>query len=55
MEGLNRIVAMYLDYGENQENNGIVMYMKDRVEKLDASLNSLEKQSWDIRVRLFIK
>jgi hypothetical protein len=35
---LNRIVTMYLDYAENQALKGVVMYMKDWIEKLDAFL-----------------
>ncbi len=38
LDGLNRIVSMYLDYAEMQANRGVVMYMKDWVEKLDAFL-----------------
>ncbi len=38
LDGLNRIVTMYLDYAENQARKGVVMYMKDWVEKLDAFL-----------------
>ncbi|PIP28030.1 MAG: cell filamentation protein Fic [Candidatus Moranbacteria bacterium CG23_combo_of_CG06-09_8_20_14_all_35_22] len=33
---LNRIVTMYLDYAEIQAKNGVAMYMKDWVEKLNA-------------------
>jgi hypothetical protein len=40
---LNRIVTMYLDYAEMQAQNGIVMYMKDWVGKLDAFLKFNEK------------
>lgn len=43
LDGLNRIVAMYLDYAEMQAQKGIVMYMKDWVEKLDAFLRFNEK------------
>lgn len=35
---LNRIVAMYLDYAENQASKGRVMNMKDWADKLDAFL-----------------
>ena len=35
---LNRIVTMYLDFAENQAKRGVVMQMKDWVEKLDAFL-----------------
>jgi hypothetical protein len=40
---LNRIVTMYLDYAEMQAQKGIVMYMKDWIEKLDAFLKFNEK------------
>lgn len=43
MTGLNRIVTMYLDYAENQANKGVVMYMKDWVQKLDAFLQFNEE------------
>lgn len=35
---LNRIVSMFLDFAEIQAERGIVMHMKDWVEKLDAFL-----------------
>lgn len=38
LNGLNRIVTMYLDFAELQASKGIVMYMKDWVKKLDAFL-----------------
>ena len=38
LDGLNRIVSMYLDYAENQAIKGVAMYMKDWVKKLDAFL-----------------
>jgi len=38
LDGLNRIVSMYLDYAETQAQKRIVMNMKDWVEKLDAFL-----------------
>jgi len=41
---LNRIVTMYLDYAEMQAQKGVVMYMKDWVEKLDAFLQFNEKE-----------
>jgi hypothetical protein len=44
LDGLNRIVTMYLDYAEMQAQKGIVMYMKDWVEKLDAFLQFNEKE-----------
>jgi hypothetical protein len=43
LNGLNRIVTMYLDYAENQAQKGVVMYMKDWVEKLDAFLKFNEE------------
>ena len=36
LDGLNRIVAMYLDYAESQALKGVVMFMKDWIIKLDA-------------------
>lgn len=38
LDGLNRIVTMYLDYAENQARKGVVMYMDDWVKRLDAFL-----------------
>jgi hypothetical protein len=43
LDGLNRIVTMYLDYAEMQAQKGVVMHMKDWVEKLDAFLKFNEK------------
>ena len=43
LDGLNRIVSMYLDYAENQAKKGVVMYMKDWVRKLDAFLRFNEE------------
>lgn len=43
LDGLNRIVSMYLDYAENQAKKGVVMFMKDWVEKLDAFLRFNEE------------
>lgn len=43
LNGLNRIVNMYLDYAENQAQKGVVMYMKDWVLKLDAFLQFNEE------------
>ncbi len=43
LDGLNRIVSMYLDYAENQAQKGIVMHMKDWVVKLDAFLQFNEE------------
>ncbi|MCG2707841.1 MAG: virulence RhuM family protein, partial [Candidatus Omnitrophica bacterium] len=42
--GLNRIVTMYLDYAEMQAQKGVLMLMKDWVEKLDAFLHFNEKK-----------
>jgi len=38
LNGLNRIVTMYLDFAELQASKGLVMYMKDWIKKLDAFL-----------------
>ncbi len=43
LDGLNRIVTMYLDYAESQAKKGVVMYMKDWVKKLDAFLQFNEE------------
>jgi hypothetical protein len=43
LNGLNRIVTMYLDFAENQARKGAVMYMKNWVEKLDAFLQFNEE------------
>jgi hypothetical protein len=43
IDGLNRIVNMYLDYAESQAKKGVMMYMKDWVEKLDAFLKFNEE------------
>lgn len=43
LNGLNRIVTMYLDYAESQAQKGIVMYMKDWIHKLDAFLQFNEE------------
>jgi hypothetical protein len=43
LDGLNRIVTMYLDYAESQALKGVVMYMKDWVMKLDAFLQFNEE------------
>jgi hypothetical protein len=44
LDGLNRIVTMYLDYAELQAKNCKVMYMKNWIEKLDAFLQFNEKE-----------
>jgi len=44
LDGLNRIVTMYLDYAEMQAQKGVVMYMKDWVKKLDAFLQFNERE-----------
>lgn len=38
LDGLNRIVTMYLDYAESQARKRVVMTMKDWITKLDAFL-----------------
>jgi hypothetical protein len=43
LDGLNRIVTMYLDFAENQARKGVVMNMKDWIEKLDAFLQFNEE------------
>jgi hypothetical protein len=43
LNGLNRIVSMYLDYAENQAQKGVVLFMKDWVLKLDAFLQFNEE------------
>ena len=43
IENLNSIVTMYLDYAERQAKRGVVMYMKDWVERLDAFLQFNEE------------
>lgn len=43
LDGLNRIVTMYLDYAESQALKGAVMYMKDWIVKLDAFLQFNEE------------
>lgn len=43
MDELNRIVTMYLDYAEMQARKGLIMSMKDWVEKLNAFLTFNEQ------------
>ncbi len=43
LDGLNRIVSMYIDFAENQARKGAVMYMKDWILKLDAFLQFNEE------------
>lgn len=43
LDGLNRIVSMYLDFAELQANKGVVMYMNDWIKKLDAFLQFNEQ------------
>jgi len=43
LDGLNRIVTMYLDYAENQAKKGTILFMKDWVLKLDAFLKFNEE------------
>jgi len=44
IKALNRIVTMYLDYAEDQAENGIPMTMKDWSEKLNAFLQFNNKE-----------
>ncbi|AKL98461.1 virulence RhuM family protein [Endomicrobium proavitum] len=44
LDGLNRIVAMYLDYAEDQAKRRKVMYMKDWAEKLNSFLKFNERE-----------
>lgn len=44
LDGLNRIVTMYLDYAESQAQKGIIMYMKDWIEKLNSFLKFNERE-----------
>ena len=43
LDGLNRIVVMYLDFAESQALKGVVMNMKDWITKLDAFLQFNEE------------
>ena len=43
LDGLNRIVVMYLDFAESQALKGVVMFMKDWIMKLDAFLKFNEE------------
>ena len=43
LDGLNRIVTMYLDYAESQALKGTLMFMKDWIKKLDAFLQFNEE------------
>jgi hypothetical protein len=47
LDGLNRIVAMYLDYAELQAHNREIMNMNDWIQKLDAFLQFNEKEILD--------
>lgn len=44
LDHLNRIITMYLDYAEMQAKRGVIMYMKDWVNKLNAFLKFNERQ-----------
>jgi hypothetical protein len=44
LDGLNRIVTMYLDYAEDQAKRRNVMYMEDWVKKLNAFLQFNERE-----------
>ena len=48
IKALNRIVTMYLDYAEDQAENGIPMTMKDWANKLNAFYSLIIKNSWII-------
>lgn len=43
LDGLNRIVSMYLDFAEMQANRGVSMYMRDWIDRLDAFLQFNEQ------------
>lgn len=43
LDGLNRIVSMYLDFAEMQASRGVIMYMKDWIARLDAFLQFNEQ------------
>jgi len=43
LDGLNRIVSMYLDFAELQASKGVVMYMNDWIKRLDAFLQFNEQ------------
>jgi len=43
LDGLNRIVTMYLDYAESQALKGTLMFMKDWIKKLDVFLQFNEE------------
>ncbi len=43
LNGLNRIVSMYLDFAEFQANSQKVMYMRDWIQKLDSFLQFNEQ------------
>lgn len=47
LDGLNRIVTMYLDYAEMQARNRKVMNMRDWIRKLDAFLQFNEQEILD--------
>lgn len=47
LDGLNRIVNMYLDYAESQAKKGVLMTMKDWKQKLDAFLEFNEEAILD--------
>ncbi|MBV5342193.1 virulence RhuM family protein, partial [bacterium] len=44
LKPLNRIVSMYLDYAEDQAEQGKLMTMKDWAEKLNAFLQFNQKE-----------
>lgn len=44
LDGLNRIVSMYLDFAELQASNRKIMYMRDWIAKLDSFLQFNERE-----------
>jgi len=42
LDGLNRIVTLYLEYAESQAKKHKIMYMQDRIQKIDAFLKFTE-------------
>ncbi|MFR9542791.1 MAG: virulence RhuM family protein [Rikenellaceae bacterium] len=44
LTGLNRIVTMYLDYAEMQAENGVMMTMRDWIERLNVFLQFNQKE-----------
>ncbi len=44
LQGLNRIVSMYLDYAEDLAERGVMMYMEDWASKLNSFLQFQERE-----------